>query len=96
MAIIMYMSLDYSVASARDQLPRLIRDAERGQTVRITRRGKQVAVLLSADVYERLVGNRPDFWEALQSFRARHSLDEAPEDPFVDTRDRSEPREIVL
>lgn len=43
-----------SIAEAKTQLTRLIHQAEQGQAVHITRRGKPVAVLLSEDEYARL------------------------------------------
>jgi prevent-host-death family protein len=43
-----------SIAEAKTQLTRLIHQAERGEAVHITRRGKPVAVLLSEDEYARL------------------------------------------
>lgn len=44
----------YSIAQARDQLPQLVHTAEQGTPVELTRRGKQVAVILSAKEYDRL------------------------------------------
>jgi prevent-host-death family protein len=43
-----------SIAEAKTQLTRLIQQAERGEAVHITRRGKPVAVLLSEDEYRGL------------------------------------------
>ena len=44
---------EYSVAEARDRLPSLVHEAERGRAVRITRRGKRAAVLISEAEYRR-------------------------------------------
>jgi prevent-host-death family protein len=44
---------EYSVAEARDKLPALVHQAERGRPVRITRRGKRAAVLISEGEYRR-------------------------------------------
>ena len=46
----------HSVAEARDQLTRLIREVEFGNAVRLTRRGRRVAVLISEAEYARLTG----------------------------------------
>lgn len=89
MAILMYMSTEYSIADARNNLPRLVHETEQGETIRITRRGKPVAVLLSLDAFEELVAERPDLWESLVAFRARHDLSDPPGNPFADTRDPS-------
>ncbi len=63
-----------SLAEARDHLTGLVRDVERGDRVDLTRRGKRVAVLLSAEAYDRLKKPRPDargMLEALTAWRAR-------------------------
>src|SRR5437588_1639382 len=44
---------EYSVAEARDKLPSLVHEAERGRPVRITRRGKRAAVLISEAAFRR-------------------------------------------
>jgi prevent-host-death family protein len=61
-----------SIAEARDQFTRLVHQAERGEAVHITRRGRPVAVLLSEAEYQRLShgSSRPTFWEAIQGMRA--------------------------
>jgi len=61
-----------SIAEAKTQLTRLIHQAERGEAVHITRRGKPVAVLLSEDEYARLrqgQGQR-NFWDLIAEMRA--------------------------
>jgi len=45
----------YSVSEAQSQLPRLLRQAEAGRLVGISRRDKTVAYLLSRDYLEALV-----------------------------------------
>lgn len=86
----------YSVAEARDNLPGLLRDAERGSLVEVTRRGQAVAVLMSVDQHRRLTRRRPDFWRALQEFRG--SVDLAAlgvDDAFVDApRDPTPGRDV--
>ena len=61
-----------SVAEAKTQLTRLIRQAERSDAVHITRRGKPVAVLLSEDEYARLCRGKGqcDFWDLIAEMRA--------------------------
>lgn len=44
-----------SIAEANSRLAELIREAETGRPVRITRRGQAVAVLLAEPAYERLL-----------------------------------------
>lgn len=61
-----------SIAEAKNQFTRLVHQAERGETVHITRRGRPVAVLLSEAEYERLSrrGSRATFWDAIREMRA--------------------------
>ena len=48
------MSDAYSIAEAKNNLSGLVHEAEQGHPVRLTRRGKPVAVLISTQQYERL------------------------------------------
>jgi prevent-host-death family protein len=48
------MSDAYSIAEAKNNLSGLVHEAEQGHPVRLTRRGKPVAVLISTEQYERL------------------------------------------
>lgn len=56
------------MARARQDLAALIHEAERGATVEVTRRGRAVAVLVSAGRLRRLGRGRAGFWTALESF----------------------------
>lgn len=60
---------------AGNALKQFIRRAESGEAVRVTRRGKPVAVLLSKEEYERLEAeaeeSSPDFWEMVEDWRAQ-------------------------
>jgi prevent-host-death family protein len=57
----------YSVAEARDQLASLIRRAEEGETVTVTRRGKPVARVLSEKAYRKLLRRKRRIdWGAIQ------------------------------
>jgi prevent-host-death family protein len=88
---------DYSVSEAKDSLPRLIRDAEAGQEVRLTRRGHPVAVLVGAQRYEELTLGRPSFAERYRAFRRDfdlESLDIDPDEIFGAVRDRDPGREF--
>jgi prevent-host-death family protein len=62
-----------SLAEARDHLTGLVRDAERGKHIELTRRGKRVAVLVSCEEYDRLRKPRRDahaVLDALATWRA--------------------------
>lgn len=87
-----------SIAEAKTQLTRLIHQAERGEAVHITRRGKPVAVLLSEDEYARLCRRREqrDFWELITEMRADPAFEPVDwTDEEVDAwRDRQPAREF--
>jgi antitoxin Phd len=61
-----------SIAEAKTQPTRLIHQAERGEAVHITRRGKPVAVLLSEEEYARLRQGQEqrNFWDLIAEMRA--------------------------
>jgi len=87
-----------SISKAKDQLTRLIHEAESGEPVHITRRGKAVAVLLSEDEYARLRQGRErrNFWEIIVEMRSDpefEPVDWSPEE--VDSwRDRRPGRDF--
>ena len=69
------MEKSYSIAEARDNLAKIVHEAESGKTVKLMRRGKTVAVLLSQDEYQQLRPAGKGFWKATQDFRAKHNLE---------------------
>jgi prevent-host-death family protein len=93
----MRMAKKYSIAEARDNLPGVVHEVERGTRVELTRRGKPVAVLLGLVEYERLAQGRRDFWDAYQEFRREFDLATLgiePDEIFHDVRDASPGREF--
>ena len=63
------MEKQYTIAEAKSNLPAIIHSVEDGPSVKLTRHGKPVAVLLSIREYEQLSKNRLGFWSALTKFR---------------------------
>jgi prevent-host-death family protein len=90
------MSNRYSIAEARDRLTQLVRDAEKGMSVELTRRGKPVAVLVSLNEYEKLHKQGMSFWEALEQFKSEVDLETIGIEPstFEDLRERTKGREV--
>lgn len=88
----------YSIAEGRSDFPTLVKEAEAGFEVKLTRRGKPVAVLVSLGTWERLRGERPPFARAYRDFLSRHALDEVGlEEGFVRSlRMRNAGREVSL
>jgi len=87
----------YSISQARDQLARLVHEAEAGRRIELTRRGEPVAVVLAIEEYRRLSTPRPSLWSAIRQFRASEGLEALDLDPgslLEGTRDRSEGRDF--
>jgi prevent-host-death family protein len=93
------MGKQRSIAEARSNLPQLIREAESGEPIELTRRGESVAVLIGRKQYERLVTRSRRFSEAWQEFAREVELAELAIDPdeiFNDLRDTRPRRDIGL
>lgn len=92
------MSQRYSIADARTSLPTIVDQAEAGQRVELTRRGKPVAVVVSLREFERLRGDRPRFSDAYRTFLAKYSLKEVgfDDDFAASTRDKGTGRKVSL
>lgn len=89
------MPKQYSIAEARDHLTSVVHEAEEGERVELTRRGKPVAVLVSLDTYRQLSERRRSFWEAYEEFRQKHEGSEVDTaDVFADLRDPSPGRDF--
>jgi prevent-host-death family protein len=71
------MIKSYSIAGARAKLANIVDEVEAGSDVELTRRGKKVAIVMSAARYARLRGERVAFMTAYETFRAGHDLAEA-------------------
>jgi prevent-host-death family protein len=92
------MAKQYSIVQAKDHLPSLLRQVERGQAVELTRRGKPVAVVLSVQDFARLQSGGVTFTQALSRLRRKkgfRGVDLAP-DFYDDLRDRSPGRKVNL
>ena len=83
---------EVSIAEAKNHLPRIVQQAEAGETVRISRRGKPVAVLISDREYARLNALRPVFTDFAREWR-KHMIARGIEfpvsDDFENLRDNS-------
>jgi prevent-host-death family protein len=85
-----------SIAAARSNLPQLVRQAESGEPIELTRRGESVAVLIGRRQYERLASRSRRFSEAWNEFTREVELSELAIDPdeiFSDLRDMRPGRE---
>ena len=92
------MPRQYSIAEARSNLPTIVDQAEAGQDVELTRRGKPVAVVISLREFARLRGERGSFGVAYQRFLKAHPLQEIglDEDFFASVRTKVAGRKVAL
>lgn len=88
-----------SIAEARSTLPQLIREAEEGESIELTRRGESVAVLLGRRQYERLAGGTRRFSEAWDEFTRNVdvvALNLDPDEIFAGVREEDPGRDSRL
>jgi prevent-host-death family protein len=93
------MARNWSIAEARSNLPGLVRDAEAGKAVRLTRRGEPVAVLIGRREYERLLSAGRGFSEVYEEFTREFDVRELAidtDETFASVRDISRGRDVVL
>lgn len=70
------MTKTYTLARARAKLADIVDQVAAGADVALTRRGKRVAVVLSAARFARLRGERVAFTTAYETFCSKHRLSE--------------------
>ena len=88
-----------SIAEARRNLPSLVRAAESGTAVELTRHGEPVAVLIGWKAFERLTAGRRRFSEAYAAFAKDADLQALglePDEVFGSVRDMTPGRDIEL
>ena len=90
------MKYRYSIADARRNLSAIIREAENGKEIVLTRRGEPVAMLIGIRAFKQLNSTQGDFATAYQEFRETSNLDNLDLDPdelYGDVRKEIEGRE---
>ena len=92
------MAKRFSIAEARANLPSIVDQAEAGQEIELTRRGKAVAVVVSLREFERLRGERAPFAAAYKHFLTTHSLSKVGlDESFLNApRDATAGRTVAL
>jgi len=91
------MPKSYSIAAARERFAEVVDRAASGTPVRISRRGKPVAVLVAATWFDAQERGPTTFWEAYQAFRKeleRTGIDLRPDEVFEGVRDKSPGRDF--
>ena len=89
------MERQFTIAEAKSRLQAIIHSVEDGPSVKLTRHGKPVAVLLSIREYEQLAKNNMGFWSAFTKFRKILEIEDIKitDADFKDLRDISTGRE---
>lgn len=90
------MEKQFTISEAKNKLPAIVHAVEKGPSVKLTRRGRPVAVLLSIKEYEALSRERLSFWKALTAFREKNKNTEISDEDFERLRDRSTGRAVDL
>lgn len=90
------MENQYPIGEAKNKLPSIIHSVEKGPSIKLTRHGKPVAVLLSIQEYERLILKKQGFWSALKTFRELTEKEDVAisDSDFKSLRDSSPGREV--
>lgn len=88
------MENQYTISEAKNRLPSIVHSVESGPSVKLTRRGRPVAILLSIKEYEKLVNKNIGFWNALINFRKQVEEIAISDSDFEGLRDRSSGRAI--
>jgi prevent-host-death family protein len=86
----------YTISEAKNKLPAIVHAVEKGPSVKLTRRGRPVAVLLSIKEYRALHRNREGFWDALKVFREENNEVWMSDQELEALRDRTPGREVDL
>jgi antitoxin Phd len=90
------MERQYSIAEARNNLPSIVHDVQKGQSVELTRRGKPVAMIVSIEEYQRMKPRKRDWVDAIEEWRSRTDFEALgiTGHEFDDVRDKSPGRDF--
>ena len=90
------MENQFTISEAKNKLPAIIHAVEKGPSVKLTRRGRPVAVLLSIREYEALSRKHVGFWDAVKTFREKNDNVWISDQDIENLRDSSLGREVDL
>jgi prevent-host-death family protein len=92
--------IEYSIAEGNSNFAKMIREAEIKGPVKIIRRGKPIAIVLSVEEYERLAEPKDDFWSAYLKWRSQADWSKVSNDDideiFKVVRDKSPGRDFAF
>ena len=83
-----------TIAQAKNHLPKLIHAAEAGDDIRISRHGKLVAVMISAERYQQHFNSGAGVFQAIMQWREKQPGLELTDTEVDSWRDRTAAREF--
>ncbi|KXW57013.1 type II toxin-antitoxin system Phd/YefM family antitoxin [Ferrovum myxofaciens] len=83
-----------TIAQAKNHLPKLIHAAEAGDDIRISRHGKLVAVIISAERYQQHFNSGTGIFQAIMEWREKQSALDLTDTEVDSWRDRAVAREF--
>jgi PTS system cellobiose-specific IIB component len=92
------MPQQYSIEQISGNLNKILQDIEQGEPIQIMQQGQQIAVILSATEYERLLQEKSSFSLSLKEFRKElieEGIEIDPDEVWGDLRPQSPGREIT-
>lgn len=88
----------YTIAQANNQLSTIVHESEHGTTVRLTRRGKPMVIMLNIDEYTKLCATSNNWWENYLKWHKAADFSNVTNDDmdavFANVRDRSPGRDL--
>ena len=89
---------EISIAEAKNKLPSIIHRVEKGPYIKLTRRGKPVAILLSIKEFEWLSQKKTGLWKTLSKFReqVKEINADITDSEFEDLRDVDPGRKVEI
>ncbi len=90
------MEKQVTITEAKNKLPAIVHEVEKGPSIKLTRRGQTVAVLLSVREYQALNEKRTGFWNALKVFQEKNQHVDISDQDIDNLRDKSFGREVDL
>ncbi|MFY9261337.1 MAG: type II toxin-antitoxin system prevent-host-death family antitoxin [Gallionella sp.] len=82
-----------TIAQAKNHLPKLIHAAEAGDDIGISRHGKLVALLISAERYQQRFATNAGVFQAMQQWREKFDSVDLSDAEVDGWRDRTSARE---
>lgn len=81
-----------TIADAKNNLPKLVHAAQAGDDIHLTRHGRPVAVLISEERYQQMLGAGKSVFREILQWREDHGSVELTDEEITSWRSRSHGR----